>query len=265
MVSRKISIIIPCYNQEKYIAECLNSVLNQTYQNWEAIVVDDGSTDNSLNIIRQYQALNPNKIKVISQKNQGVVCARNNAIQHAVGQYIYPLDGDDTITPTCLEKLYAHRTNGDVIYSNVQCFGLTNDELKLKHPSLWNMCAGNQIVVSALYHKSDWEKYKGYDPAMKDGLEDWEFWLNFIEDGKKFYCVPEKLLNYRILSSSRNRGYNAKKLKKYIYKKHPKIGKLSILYSIAKFFFQSKHTKKGHFIIKIFKIPVYRRKHVSTD
>ena len=265
MYMAKISIIIPCYNQEKYIAECLDSVIAQTYQDWEAIVIDDGSQDGSLAIIQEYAKKNTNKIKVIHQTNQGVVVARNNAIRQATGEYIYPLDGDDIIEPTCLEKLYKHKEDGDVIYSRVQRFGLINEELVLKTPSIWNMSLTNQVVVSALYHKSDWEKYGGYDVKMKDGLEDWEFWLNFVENSRKFYCVPEKLLNYRILQNSRNRTAEVKKLRRYIYRKHWKILLARILPVIGRFFFQKKITKSGKKIVKICKIPVYRRKHVSTD
>lgn len=262
----KISVIIPCYNQENYISECLESVLSQTYTDYEIIVINDGSKDGSLSIIQKYHKKYPDKIFVINQANQGVVKARNNAIQQAKGEYIYPLDGDDTIEPTCLEKLYQciRDKKGDVVYSKVQCFGLISDEMILKSPTIWNMSLSNQVSVSALYFRSDWEKYGGYDGCMKDGLEDWEFWLNFIEDGKKFYCVQEKLLNYRILQNSRNKQVNEKKLRKYIYKKHQKIFFVRILFTIVRFFYQKKITKSGKMIVKICKIPFYWRKNVST-
>ena len=97
---------------------------------------------------------------------------------------------------------------GDVIYSDVEYFGLKNGLFLKKEPNVWNMSVGNQIVVSALYRKSDWEKYGGYDENMKNGLEDWEFWLNFIEDKKFFYCICETLMSYRISSFSRSRQIN---------------------------------------------------------
>lgn len=114
----EISVIIPCFNQGKYIAECLDSVLAQTFTNYEVIIVNDGSTDDSLKIIKQYTNKYKN-FRLLDQSNQGVVFARNNAISKAKGKYIYPLDADDKITPECLEKLYNAIINGkgDIITS----------------------------------------------------------------------------------------------------------------------------------------------------
>ena len=192
---------------------------------------------------------------------QGVVVARNNAIKQAQGTYIYPLDADDVISPFCLEKLYAamEENKGDVIYSDVEYFGLKNGLFLKKEPNVWNMCVGNQIVVSALYRKSDWEKYGGYDENMKNGLEDWEFWLNFIEDKKFFYCICETLMSYRISSFSRSRQINKqqnKKLKRYVYKKHRFLFPYVIFNKICRFIFQKKLTKSGKLQLKFFKIPI---------
>lgn len=107
----KVSVIVPCYNQSKYITECLDSVLAQTFTDYEVIVVNDGSTDNSSQIIRQYIQKYEN-FKLIEQPNHGVVIARNNAIIQAAGEYIYPLDADDKIAPECLEKLYNAMISG---------------------------------------------------------------------------------------------------------------------------------------------------------
>lgn len=87
----KISVIVPCYNQEKYIKECLDSLVSQTFKDYEVIVIDDGSTDDSAEIVNEYVKHNKN-IRLIRQANQGVVVARNNAIKQAQGTYIYPLD-----------------------------------------------------------------------------------------------------------------------------------------------------------------------------
>ena len=100
-----ISIIIPVYNTEEFITDCLNSVLEQTFQDFEVICINDGSPDNSLAILKKFQ-LKDTRIKVISQQNQGVSIARNTGLSHAKGDYITFLDSDDTIAPTFLEKLY---------------------------------------------------------------------------------------------------------------------------------------------------------------
>lgn len=133
----KISVIVPCYNQEKYIKECLDSLVSQTFKDYEVIVIDDGSTDDSAEIVNEYVKHNKN-IRLIRQANQGVVVARNNAIKQAQGTYIYPLDADDVISPSCLEKLCAamEENKGDVIYSDVEYFGLKNGLFLKKEPNI---------------------------------------------------------------------------------------------------------------------------------
>ena len=98
----KVSVIIPVYNKQDYIKRTINSVLNQTYKNFEIIVVDDGSTDNSLKAIKQ---IKDKRIKVFAQKNLGVSNARNKGIKQAKGNYIAFLDADDEFLPKYLETI----------------------------------------------------------------------------------------------------------------------------------------------------------------
>ena len=102
-MDKKVSIIVPVYNCEKYIAKCLQSVVNQSYKNTEIIVVDDGSTDRSAEICDRY-AEEYNNIKVIHQKNRGVGETRNVGVSHATGDYITYVDADDYISSQCIEK-----------------------------------------------------------------------------------------------------------------------------------------------------------------
>jgi len=95
-----VSIIIPCYNAEKYISESIESAINQTYKNCEVIVINDGSTDSSLQIIKNYHA----RVEIIDQPNQGGCAARNRGINSAKGEYIQFLDADDILSPECIEK-----------------------------------------------------------------------------------------------------------------------------------------------------------------
>ena len=260
-----ISVIIPCYNHEKYIHETIESVLSQTFDDYEIIIVNDGSTDNSLSIINSYAKKYPHKIRVIDQKNKGVVIARNNAISLAKADLIFPLDADDTIEPNCLHTLYENIKNGDfdVVYCKVKQFGLETSILELKKPTKWNMGIANQVCVSALFRKSDWQQIGGYDVNMKNGLEDWDFWLSFIENGKKFHCVEEVLMNYRILEKSRNNIHPEVlyQLNDYLSKKHPKIFFYAFvakyLKIICQFFFQIRISKKKHMVIRICKIPIF--------
>lgn len=112
----KISVIIPMYNTEPYIRRCLRSLQDQTYRNWEAIVVNDGSTDRSPDICREIAAADP-RVRVISQDNGGVSSARNRGLDAAQGAFLFFLDSDDAIHPLLLEEmiLQAHRTNADFL------------------------------------------------------------------------------------------------------------------------------------------------------
>ena len=101
-----ISVIVPAYNVEKYISSCLDSLLNQTKKEIEIIAIDDGSTDNTLNILNEYKRNNPSKIHVISQNNQGLSITRNNGIKLSTGKYISFVDGDDEIDTSLFKNLW---------------------------------------------------------------------------------------------------------------------------------------------------------------
>ena len=255
----EVSVIIPCYNHESFIAECLDSALCQTLPAYEIIVVNDGSTDGSLTIIHEY-AKKHTKITALDQVNQGVVAARNNAIQISKGRFIFPLDGDDRITPTCLEEMHTAMLlgKGDVVFSQVKLFGQLDGIVPVKNPSKFSMCHTNQVTVSALYKKSDWEKYGGYDAKMRDGYEDWDFWLNFIFDNKKFYKVEAPLFEYRILQASRNQTANTKEkqLRNLVYAKHKPALLYYFLTKIGKFIFNAYERKNGTYSVKLLKIPL---------
>ena len=104
MEEKKVSIILPVYNAERFLSVCLDSILRQSYRNWELIAVDDGSQDNSLEILLSYAAKD-GRIQVISKSNEGVSVARNVALQKATGEYVYFVDADDVVLPQALEIL----------------------------------------------------------------------------------------------------------------------------------------------------------------
>ena len=112
----KISAIVPVYNSEKYIERCVNSVSQQSYSNWELILVDDGSTDNSYDILCKLKESEP-RIKVLHQKNSGPGIARNAGLSTATGDYIVFIDSDDVIKPDYFEKL-SHET-ADVVFIDI--------------------------------------------------------------------------------------------------------------------------------------------------
>ena len=117
----KISIIIPVYNAEKYLKICVDSILNQTFKDFELILIDDGSSDTSKEICEQYIKLD-NRVKVIEQSNKGVSVARNNGLENSCGEYIMFCDSDDWIEEECLENLYykfIQDKNTDIIFSGI--------------------------------------------------------------------------------------------------------------------------------------------------
>ena len=115
MKNKMITVIIPVYNTEEYVERCIRSIMNQTYKNLEIIIVNDGSTDNSLNICKKLQQ-EDNRIKIISQKNTGVSNARNIGLDNATGEYIGFADSDDFLESNMYEIMYNHleKENADL-------------------------------------------------------------------------------------------------------------------------------------------------------
>ena len=133
-MSEKVSIIIPCFNQGKYLSEAIDSSLNQTYSNIEIICVNNFSEDNTYEILQKYSKKYPN-IKVINlDKNVGLPNARNIAIEHASGKYILPLDSDDKIADTYVEKAVNIIQNNDnigIVYCEAEKFGNIKEKWNL--------------------------------------------------------------------------------------------------------------------------------------
>ncbi|XOF34121.1 MAG: glycosyltransferase family 2 protein [Candidatus Electrothrix sp. YB6] len=207
----RVSVIIPCYNQGQFVDEAINSVLAQTWQDFEIIVVNDGSTDPFT--IRHLHELNFPKTRVVHTNNQGLPVARNNGIRAAQGEYILPLDADDRIGPTYLEqavRLLDADPELGIVYCKAQYFGDRDSEWPLPEYSLEEMLLNNVIFCTSFFRKADWEKAGGFDPAMIHGWEDYDFWLSLIERGRKVQRIPEILFDYRIRSDSMLRSREKK-------------------------------------------------------
>lgn len=223
-----VSIILPCYNQGIFLSDALDSILRQTYPNWEAIIVNDGSTDNTEETAKKYVAID-SRIHYLTQPNKGVSAARNNAINNATGKFILPLDPDDILEPTYIEKcLRMFEKHNDCIlaYSKTTFFGAKEGEydLPMYNGDYSSLLLGNCIVCTSLFKKEDCVKIGGYDEKMLIGLEDWEFYLRLLRTDKKVYQIKETLFKYRIKETSRNtecgKADNFKKVITYVYKKH---------------------------------------------
>lgn len=212
MENTLVSVILTCYNQEQYLAEALDSVLNQTYSYWECVILNDGSTDGSEEVAKRYVSRDKRFIYVY-QSNQGVVAARNNAIKISKGDYILPLDGDDKLSPDYL-KLAADvlDKNKDVIlvYCDVVKFGEESGPLLLPEVNLRNILRTGCCVSSSMFRRENYESVGGYKEEMVDGWEDWEFFMSLLETGGKVYKLNQILFYYRILNKSRNRKIDTK-------------------------------------------------------
>ena len=203
---KKVSVIVPCYNQSDYLSEALNSVLSQTYTNWECIVVNDGSSDDTEKIAIEY-CEKDGRFKYVYQNNQGVSAARNNGIKKSCGYYILPLDGDDVIEPTYIELAIRHfeeYPDTTLVYCKADFWGAKNGPCWLPEYNYESMMWNNCIFVSALYKREDFDKTHGYNVNMDKGLEDWDFWLSLLDANSVVYRIDDVLFHYRIKKQSRN-------------------------------------------------------------
>lgn len=202
-----ISIIVPIYNSEKYLEECIESILCQTFNNFELILIDDGSIDNSLNICNIYKKKDK-RISVFHQKNKGVNAARKKGVENASGNWIAFIDSDDTIPTTALQVLFheTEKKHSDIIvgfFNNIH-----NEKSKEISPTKWReQCIKGDIILPSpcgrIFHKSlftDWtfnipnDLVKGEDMIMNIRLS--------FSTSKKTTIVFQKVYNYRQHESS---------------------------------------------------------------
>ena len=223
----KVSVIIPCYNQGAYVDDAVESVLNQTFQDFEIIIVNDGSTDEQTNqLLANYDRP---KVKVMRTDNQGLASARNNGIEAAEGAYILPLDADDKIGKEYLAKavkVLDEDADTGIVYCLAETFGARKGRWNIPDYSLKKMLLVNLIFCTALFRKEDWEKAGRYNPNMLYGWEDWDFWLSIIELGRRVHRLPEVLFYYHVKDGSMVRSLDIDKeiyLHHQIIRNHPEL------------------------------------------
>lgn len=221
----KVSVIVPCYNQDQYLDEALHSVIEQIYTNWECIIINDGSSDDTEFVAKRWLKKDY-RFSYLKIKNGGLSNARNIGIQKAQGEYILPLDADDKIEKKyiklALEEFNKHK-DLKLVYCNAVKFGEVNGIWNLKPYSLLNLARENMIFCSAIYRKKDWSLVNGYDINMKYGWEDWEFWIAILKNGGKVKKIDYTGFFYRIKKDSmvlNMKEYQKKELLKYISIKH---------------------------------------------
>ena len=219
-----VSVIVPCFNQEKYVRETLLSVQRQSYSNFECIIINDGSTDKSLEIIQNFCREDP-RFLLFDKNNEGVAVARNFGIAHSVGDYILPLDSDDLIAPDylqiCLDVIMKDPLI-KLVYTNTCFFGKRKGRQKLPDYSFELLLCRNLINCTAMYRRLDYDKTNGYNPNMSAGLEDWDFWLSFLKPNDIVKKINKDLFFYRIKGLSRNVDASCRilQLRKQLWQNH---------------------------------------------
>jgi len=194
-----VSVVIPCYNNGQYVDEAVQSVLEQTLQDFDITIVNDGSTDTET--VDILNSLEWPKTRVIHlPQNMGLPAARNTGIREAKGKYICCLDADDKLQPTYLEKATAMmESNSGISFvgSWTQVFG---SESRVWYASQFDpdqITYSNQFGPAAVFRRLAWEKVGGIFEEMREGFEEWEFWIRLTGHGYRGYQISEKLILYR--------------------------------------------------------------------
>ena len=228
-----ISIITPCFNASKFISNTITSIKNQTYNDWELIIVDDCSTDGSIEIIESFTA-SDKRIKLIKNHiNKGVAETRNTALKEAKGKYIAFLDSDDQWDSNKLEKQFTFMEENNISFSftNYRIVDENNNvilkRLKLdKKISYKNLLRGNQIgCLTVMINITVLGKRK----FLKIGHEDYALWLDYLRIDNIAYCLDEPLASYRKHSGSIS--HNKFRAASFTWNIYRKIEKISLLKS----------------------------------
>jgi hypothetical protein len=219
-----ISVVIPCYNDGAYLPETINRLQQQTFQDFEIIVVNDGSTDTKTFEVLDQLALQG--VMVLHKENGRMSSARNHGVKHANGTYIAALDADDYFDPSFFEKAVAI-LNADqniaVVTSYIQMFGEFKKTSKPRGGNEYNFLFSNQCPACAMVRKKNWIQVGGYDEKMIHGYEDWEFYIRITQQGWTVHVIPEKLLFYRQTKKSTHKNdtlIHRKEIVNYIVEKH---------------------------------------------
>ncbi len=198
-----ISIIIPVFNQGEYLEEAIESAYNQTIAAQEIIVVNDGSTDNSLEVAERYMFKNlpglESHVRVINQVNKGLPSARNTGIMNATGDYLLFLDADDLLEETAVEKISnaIAQTNADIVAPSFTMFGKENRTVIIGIPTMDELKIANRLGYFCAIRRTTLLEVGGYNPKMKWGWEDYDLWFDLFKRGKTLAVIQESLVRYR--------------------------------------------------------------------
>jgi len=217
-MNQKVSVIIPAYNAMRYLPETLGTVLNQTFGDFEVVIVNDGSSDG---IEDWFSQISDSRVKLISQQNQGLASARNTGIAHAQGDYLAFLDADDLWQPTKLEKQVLVLDNNPevgLVYTWVNYVNETGESTGrvFKHQAegdVWQKLTEHNIVECgsvAMVRRSCIDQVGLFDEKFSafNVNEDWDMWLR-IASNYPFKVIKEPLVGYRQRSTSGSKNWKA--------------------------------------------------------
>lgn len=226
MSAIKVSIIVPCYNQALYLDAALQSVFDQTYTNWECIIINDGSTDSTEEIALRWVEKDK-RFKYFAKQNGGLGKARNYGIAKSYGSYILPLDSDNQLMEDFVQEaitVFEKNQEVGVVYGDAEYFGERTGFWKVAEYDFKKILAGNYIDACAIFRKKFWVEAGGYDENMPhQGHEDWEFWIALGSLNVKFYHLNKITFKYYVSKNSMIRSFNNEMIllnQNYIVKKY---------------------------------------------
>lgn len=201
----KLSIIIPCYNSDLTLEETLKSVLCQEFQDWEAIIINDGSIDSTEEIALRWVKIDT-RFKYYAKQNEGLCKTRNYGIARSIGVYILPLDSDNQLINDFTKEAVAFLDKDNsigVVHGNAEFFGEKTGLWEIGEFRIENMLLDNYIDACAVYRKEFWEQIGGYDENLPfEGLSDWELWLAFAAINVRFFHLKKITFKYRVSKNS---------------------------------------------------------------
>jgi glycosyltransferase involved in cell wall biosynthesis len=210
-----VSFIVPVYNGAEYVTETIRSIIAQTYQQWECIIVNDGSTDHSQQVVESLID-HDHRFTLINIPNSGVSIARNTAVAHSNGKYLFPLDADNKIAATCIERCveeFEKRDDVKLVYTEAELFGASSGLWNLPPFDYRTMLKYNMVDNSSLFLRADFDRVGGYRTNMVHGLEDWDFFIALLAPyaNEQIVKIKDPLFYYRVNPSGRRMTVAASK------------------------------------------------------
>ena len=232
MSAPAISVIVPCYNDGRFLDDLCDSLAAQTFRDFETIIIDDGSTEEAT--LQKLASLDP-AIRVVPQQNTRLPGARNAGFRAANGEFVLPLDCDDRLDPSFLAETVAvlRDAPADVgfAFAHVRLAG-DMDGVMPRHFNRFDQLFLNQLPYCMLIRRAAWQAAGGYDEAMRDGMEDWEFNIRLLQAGFGGVEIAKPLLIYRVSGEGMLMSRTARRhgtIWRYIRTKHRDLYRLSAL------------------------------------